>query len=199
MARKARKDTIDKDQAPAKSAEEIFKDHYPGILAAKVESEKKDDEARRARAGYRATLKGFKKAGGNVDALTTALAVRNRDPDEVTREWRDVNRYARLMNLPIGAQLGLFEDGTTVGAKVDDAQIEKQAAPPRRLTDKTLTAIRKDGAAASAAGKFATVNPYEEGTPQFLAWAAGFRADTADRAAKLGGGAPAGEGPRPAA
>lgn len=168
MARKAKPDTVKQDQQPAKSPEEIFSDHYPAILLAKVESEKKDDEARKVRGVFRAALKAFKKSGGNVDALTAALAVRNRDPDEVTREWRDINRYARLMNLPIGAQLGLFEDGQTVGAKVDAAKIDGDKQPVRG--DKTLTACKKEGAKASAAGKFATDNPYEEGSPQFLAW-----------------------------
>jgi hypothetical protein len=186
MARKAKRETVEQDQAPAKTPEEIFRDHYPNILAAKVDEEKATEEARKKRSSYRATLKAFKKAGGNVDALTAALAVRNRDPDEVTREWRDINRYARLMNLPIGAQLGLFEDGETVAAKVDAAQIEKQAGPPRKLTDKTLTAIKKDGAAASASGKFATANPYEEGTPEFLAWAGGYRDHQAELVHAMG-------------
>lgn len=186
MARKAKKETVDQGQAPTRSAEEIFQDHYPQILNAKSESEKKDEEARKARSSYRATLKAFKKAGGNVDALTAALAVRNRDPEDVTREWRDINRYARLMNLPIGAQLGLFDDGESVAAKVDGDQIEKQQPVPRKLTDKTLTAIKKDGAEASASGKFATANPYDEGTPEFLAWAGGFRADTEKRVHAMG-------------
>lgn len=170
MARKAKADTVKQDQQPAKSPEEIFQDHYPQILIAKVESEKKDEEARKVRAGYRATLKAFKKAGGNVDALTAALAVRNRDPDEVTREWRDINRYARLMNLPIGAQLGLFEDGQTVATKGENDKI----ADGKAHGDKTLSAAKKEGAAAFAKGKFLTDNQYTDGSPHFLAWQGGY-------------------------
>jgi hypothetical protein len=189
MARKAKAETVKKDQEPARSAEEIFKDHYPQILLAKVEAEKKDEDARKARGGYRATLKAFKKAGGNVEALTYALGLRHCDPDEITRLWTGINGYARLMNLPIGTQLGLFGEGESIATQIENEKLGAAGAKdkgPERATDKTLTACRKDGAKASAAGKFATENPHEDGTPAFLAWAGGFRDDTEKRALAMG-------------
>ena len=198
MARKAKKETVEKDKQPARSAEEIFKDHYPTILAAKVEEEKANEDARKRRGEYRASLKAFKKAGGNVDAMTYTLGLRHSDPEEVTRLWRGINSYARLMNLPIGTQLGLFEKGESIATQIENAKAEKDPGPPRKMTDKTLTAIAKEGAAASAGGKFETDNPYEDGTLAFLAWAGGFRKDTEKRVHAMGpkNGA---EAPQPAA
>ena len=188
MAKKAKADTIARDQQPAKSPDEIFKDHYPDILVAKVDEEKATELARKARGAYRATLKAFKKAGGNVDALTYALGLRNCDPEEITRLWNGINGFARLMNLPIGTQLGLFGEGESIATQIENGKLNGNAKDkgPLRTTDKTLTACRKDGAKASAGGKFATTNPYEEGTPAFLAWAGGFRDDTEKRAMAMG-------------
>src|SRR5262249_54978257 len=41
------------------------------------------------------------------------------DPGDIDAETRRRNRLARLMALPIGTQLGLFDDGMTVATAVD--------------------------------------------------------------------------------
>lgn len=173
MARTAKKGQVIDVTPPAapKTPEEIFKDHYPELLEAKVASETKAAEKRSADGIFRKRLQVFKKAGGDVDALLGALKDRLLDPEEVTRRIRNYNRYARLMNLPIGAQMGLFDDGETVATKTEN---DARDAGPVVLNDKALTAIEQDGFDAGMAGK-TLASGYEEGSPPDLAFGAGWR------------------------
>lgn len=103
---------------------------------------------------YRAALKEAKKAGVPTQAIIWYLAARSRDPEEIDRETRERNRIAKVMALPIGHQLGLFDDGETVAHKVDQDKLKAQAAG--RLPDDAYS----EGVLAGKDGKPITVNPY---------------------------------------
>lgn len=97
------------------------------------EFEKSNTETKRLQGIYREVLKSAKKQGVDQTAITWWLQNKKREPDEIDRETRNRNRVAKLMGMPIGTQLGLFEDappaGTTVATAVDQQQLTKQPTP----------------------------------------------------------------------
>lgn len=104
----------------------------------------------------KALLKDLQKFDVSRDDALWYLSARKRDVEEIDRETRARNRIAKLMQLPIGAQLGLFEDGDSVAATVDKGDPEQM------------------GHDAALAGKTTDDNPFEDGSPDFLKWTVGF-------------------------
>lgn len=122
---------------------------------------------------YRATLKEAKKAGVPTQAISWYLAARNRDPEDIDRETRERNRIARVMALPIGTQLGLFEDGSTVAGAVDQEQLA--AAGEKPAGD-----AYNEGLLAGKDGKPLSANPFVEGQSRdFDEWERGWGDGTA--------------------
>lgn len=127
---------------------------------------------------YRATLKEAKKAGVPTQAISWYLAARNRDPEDIDRETRERNRIARVMALPIGTQLGLFEDGSTVAGAVDQAQLDK---------GKPAGDAYNEGLLAGRDGKPLSANPFDSASDDFDEFERGWGDGTA--ANVLGGAA----------
>ena len=186
MARRAKDaaQPVEGANGPPKTPEDIFNEHFPQIKAAKMELEKAQSAASTANSTYRNYLKSFKKAGGDSDALIMALADQKLDPNDVNRKIANYNRYARLMGMPIGTQFGLFTDGQTVATKVDNGADKSPAT--ERMTDRMRTAINEDGFKAGFNGRNLDTNPYEDGSPDFLAWSAGWNEAQAARAQSMG-------------
>lgn len=107
---------------------------------------------------YRAALKEAKKAGVPTQAISWYLAARNRDPGDIDRETRERNRIARVMALPIGTQLGLFEDGGTVAGAVDQAKLDE---------GKPAGDAYNEGLIAGKDGKPLSANPFEIESREF--------------------------------
>jgi uncharacterized protein (UPF0335 family) len=130
-------------------------------LTAKLEAEKKRDEAKTLDSAFRAVLKAAKAAGVDPDALRWWLKARKMEPEDLDREIAWQNRTARVMGLPIGTQLGVdFETGETIATQVDE---------------KTT---RKRGAKSKASGK-------KNGNPDnHVAYIAGYDAGKAGKSAK---------------
>lgn len=84
------------------------------------------DKVTKLRGKYRAKLKDAKALGVDPDAIRAYIKDRERDPLEVDRELRDRMRVARLMGLPIGTQLSIFENGASPASHVDTAEISKR-------------------------------------------------------------------------
>jgi hypothetical protein len=90
------------------------------------------------------------------------------------------NRVAALTNLPIGTQLGLFPDGTTVASKVDAAAIGEPApiSPAAAIngayTTEELIDAAWAGEKAATEGKAKNTNPHEFGTPLADRWNVGW-------------------------
>ena len=122
-------------------------------LTAHGEFETARDEMKQKQGAYRAVLKDARKAGVETDSITWWIAARKREPGDIDRETRSRNRVAKLMNLPIGTQLGLFDDGKTVATTIEDEQRESGV---EKLPDDAYN----EGLLAGKDGKPITVNPY---------------------------------------
>jgi hypothetical protein len=172
MARKAKNgDATTGAPLDALTPDDRFGKHFPGIRAAKLEADKKAEESRAANSVYRGLLKAFKKEGGNADMLVETLRLMKREPDEIDRDFRDLNAYLKLAGVPVGTQLGLF-DARTVATAAEDEVFK--VGPVERRSEKALHAIERDGFDAGKAGKNRSTNPYDDGSPEFLRWGAGW-------------------------
>ncbi len=95
-------------------------------LTAKLEAEKKRDEAKSLDGQFRAVLKSAKDAGVDPDAVRWWIKARKQEPEDLDREIMWQNRMAKVMGLPIGTQLGVdFETGETIASTVDKAQMRR--------------------------------------------------------------------------
>lgn len=96
---------------PNLTPEEFLK-NYRRVADAKRDMDKVADELKSARGVYRSALKAAKKIGVNQAMLIQAMQIVTvQDEAEVTMDFRDLGRYLRYLNSPIGAQFGLFDDG----------------------------------------------------------------------------------------
>ena len=96
---------------PNLTPEELLK-NYRRVADAKRDMDKVADELKSARGVYRSALKAAKKIGVNQAMLIQAMQIVTvQDEAEVTMDFRDLGRYLRYLNSPIGAQFGLFDDG----------------------------------------------------------------------------------------
>jgi ribosome modulation factor len=96
---------------PNLTPEEFLK-NYRRVADAKRDMDKVADELKSARGVYRSALKAAKKIGVNQAMLIQAMQIVTvQDEAEVTIDFRDLGRYLRYLNSPIGAQFGLFDDG----------------------------------------------------------------------------------------
>lgn len=156
-------------------------------VAAKAEADRKKAEFDSANGVFRTILKAADKAGVPKAALLWRLSKRNEDVADIDRHTAWCNRVARLTNLPIGAQLGLFEqDGTTitVAAAVDKALIASRengdgpisSVPPRNAayTTEELTDAAWAGEEAAKGGQPRNTCPHEFGTPLADRWYVGW-------------------------
>lgn len=172
--------------APAKTVganvtDGAIRDFYGQALAAKVDLEKIDAEIAALRedrasknGAYRNVLKSAEKAGIPAAAIRWRLEQRTLDIDDINRHIAWCNRIAFLTRLPIGTQLGLFEDGQTVAAKLDAAAAKGEGDPAGMLTVSQLVAASDEGEKARADGKLRIDNPYEFGTPLSDRWFQGW-------------------------
>lgn len=198
MARRAKKETVEADeQRIAMTPEERFQKHYPAIRVAKLELDEQQDIAKKANSVYRGRLKAFKKDGGNIEMLCEALRLQKREVDEIDRDFRDLNAYLKLMDIPVGTQLGLFADGQSIASAIDADRIGKRDNDEFETrpitTERALRDAKSAGFDAGSDGKSADTNPHEEGTPESLAWAGGYR-DAQTALAKTLGGSRRGRG-----
>lgn len=83
------------------------------------EHKKALEKARGKQGIYRGILKDAKKAGIEPDDIIDYIKKRDEDPNEIDATTRRRNRIYVVMGLPIGTQLGLFEDGSTVADRVE--------------------------------------------------------------------------------
>lgn len=163
MARKAKEATP--DPLHNMTADQIA-EKQKGILENAVLLEKEMDalkvQVKSISAKIGVNKKDFKKAGGEKSDYDWYLEARRREPEDIDNETRRRNRIAKFMNLPIGTQLGLLDDGDSVASA-----IEKSADKPKFEDD--------SGYRAAFDGKSDFDNPFEDGSPAFLKWSADFQ------------------------
>lgn len=180
--------------APAAEPEQgppagMLKDFTERAVDQWIEFQKLQGKARAASSKFRAILKDAKKAGIDPDDILWYRDTRGRDPAEIDAETRRRNRLARVMRLPIGTQLGIFEDGETVARKASrDAGDGATAADRTQLQKEAHTAGREAG----RAGKNRTDNPWPLKSAAFTEWDSGWCEGQAETAAELGGVAKSG-------
>lgn len=96
-------------------------------LTAKLEAEKKRDEAKALDSEFRSVLKAAKSAGVDPDAVRWWLKARKMEPEDLEREITWQNRLALVMRLPIGTQLGIdLDTGQTIATRVDEKTTRKR-------------------------------------------------------------------------
>jgi len=121
--------------------------HLQKITAA----ERKKDEAVNA---LRNARKAAKADGVQLKALDAVRVLAKLDSHELTQDFNDIVRYARLLQVPLYSQLDMFDapDGSS-----DEADIIAKAA--------------SDGLRAGRLGETAdSANPYDPGSPAGQAW-----------------------------
>lgn len=129
------------------------------------------EKARSINAKYRGVLKDAKKAGIEPSDIIWRITERGRDPAEIDAETRRRNRLARVTKLPIGTQLGIFDDGETVATKAErDAGI---GSTPEANTSLQKEA-RATGRGAGKTGKNRTDNPWPLNSAAFNQWDRGW-------------------------
>lgn len=159
--------------------DETIRLHTDAIVAA-------DRDVRLAREKLKAKKEAAKEAGVTLSDVTWFMRAKDRDVRDIDAETRRRNRLAKIMNLPLGTQLGLFEDGKSVASKIEDDKIAATAARAKIPTLADLQAARDAGDRAGREGK--SDNPHPEGSPLALNWEEGRRAATIARAQEAFGG-----------
>lgn len=205
MARqlRARKDAGDKAAAAASAAEKAAEQRRAEAEArAKATANVTDDTMvaavlecgglktalETAQGNYRAALKKWEERGVDAGDVTWFLRTKKRDVQDVEAEIRRRNRLMRALAYPIGAQLGMFDDGESVGAKVDGDKIA--AAKANGLpTVADIDAAKAQGYDAGLRGYGNDVDPFQkdEGSPLSLAWRGGREAGVVEAATRAFG------------
>lgn len=166
---------------PSNVSDDTLAKHYQIVLAAKLDEERAAESLKSARGILGAKIKDAQAAGVNVKAMKVVLGWRKRETSELDQEIRSINRIAFIANLPIGAQLGLFENGESVAKALDDKAIVSSA---------DLDEADARGFDAGHKGHGANLNPHDEGSPLALRWEAGRQRATVERAGEVFNGSP---------
>lgn len=193
MARKGKRGGITEDlHSDMPATEKRFKEMFGEIDAAQKDFEEANSKAQGLKAIMRNKLKVAyalgEKLGHDKATINAYRLLRHRVPDEIDRETRALNALCRLMDLPLGTQLGLFDDGSTVANAVDTAKLAEAGA----VADLPNTAhgAYDLGFAAGRQGADPTSNPYPLGAPFGRNWADGWEDGQAEIALSM---APAGD------
>lgn len=118
--------------------------------------------------------------------LIAVMNDQKRELGDVERDLRDRNAYYQFIGLPVGTQLGLSLDGKSIATKIEDDAASKTHTA--MATTSTIDTAKKAGRTAGEHGVDASANPYEDGSPEFLAWAAAYRDQQSQEAMRLDGG-----------
>jgi ribosome modulation factor len=185
------KDTVAEVEASKIASEETKRDFFARARDLKSDLDEAATEARVAAQArnkihqqYRGLLKEAGKAGVNSTALAEAITdILPQDPIQFARHVKAVNEFLVIAEYPLepgSGQYGLFEDGTTVSSRVDQAKLDD--------SDDIETAKEK-GYIAGKAGKPEESCPYtEEGSPEALAWIGRHRDAQKENLSTLGRG-----------
>lgn len=80
-----------------------------------------------AKGRHRNLIKQLKQAGINVEILKSIVSLKRQDPEDVLGNQKDFIRYAKVLALPIGAQLTLLDEELP-DTDLDSAEREQQEA-----------------------------------------------------------------------
>lgn len=134
-----------------------------------------------AMGAFRAQVKKCKEIGLDPADVSWYLSTKKREPEDVDAETRRRNRIAQVMRLPLGTQLGLFNDGKgkpqTVATRIenDEGVKERTVAATRRTSMEALDKAQEQGKIAGDMDLTRGGNPHEEGSPEFIRWDYGWQ------------------------
>lgn len=155
----------EKKQTPAKQAEarsNLTDDTTRELLYAAVALDKDVQiiaaELATARSAYSNHKKKAKKLGLEPDDVSWYVNQCKRDPEDIDRETRRRNHIARATGLPITAQLGLFDDGTTVATVIEEDRLASLPDHEKMTSEEAFSA----GSAAYASGQSWEAVPFKE-------------------------------------
>jgi len=158
----------------------VIRAHALKIIKATLE-ENEAHKTYKSKKGFRVQLyRDAGKEGVSAQALSWYMANRDRDPAEIDKETAERNRVARVMNLPIGTQLGLLDDGQTVAGEIDQRKIREAQ------TGSDLPPYEQ-GKQAALDGKGIGTNPFADETDDFNAFEKGWGDGLAQRGKAYGG------------
>lgn len=123
-----------------------------------------------AKGKHRNLLKQLKAGGINIDMLKTVVSLKRQDPEDVLGNQKDFIRYAKILALPIGAQLTLLDE------EMPDDELGDEDRQQQEAWD-----AGQQGLNAGKAGKPESDNKHTPGSLAFAAWAEGHRRGTAIR------------------
>jgi hypothetical protein len=134
---------------------------------AKERSDKKKAEWKAEHQRFRSRIAMAGKRGVKSGVIKEGIELLEADPEELQQRIDQTNRLLLNLGIPVDAkQLGLFEDGETVGKKVDDAR----QAEVDELSAKEQKAAH-DGYNCGERGVPDTKNPHADGTKCHDLWA----------------------------
>lgn len=179
-APKARKPPKEKKQTPAKAAEarsnltdDTLRELLYGAVALDKDVQILLKEVATARSAYSNHKKKAKKLGLDPDDVSWYVAQCKREPEDIDRETRRRNHIAVATGLPITAQLGLFDDGTTVATAIDERELAAQPDHERMTSEEAYAA----GAGAYRASQTWEAVPFKDDSdPRRASWLAGWDA-----------------------
>lgn len=151
-------------------SDETIQEKLGIVLAARVKLNSAQGE-------YRAAVKACRAVGLEPADVTWYVASRARDVRDIDAATRRRTRLAAVMGLPIGSQLGLFDDGETAATKAEHEQIAKNNTS--LSTEKSIAAAREAGRRHGLEGK-SRVDTYADGSPEQLAYDAAWTAAQAE-------------------
>lgn len=127
-----------------------------------------------AKARHRNVGKKIESWGLDLKQLDKAIEISRRDPDDLHDDFAVFIRYCRVLQIPLGTQLTLFdlelpEDSVSVTAAEEDAAWD----------------AGQQGKIAGRNGEPSTNNPHAPGSLAFTAWSEGHRRGATERAEGL--------------
>jgi hypothetical protein len=146
--------------------EAIFKHHLALIGPLEKALDAATTARQSANGAYRAAIKAAKTSGIDTDDLLEFLRLRKKDPEEVTRRFKALNEMLLWGDVPVGTQLGIFEDGRSVATHGEDRKAADGEDAPR----KSLSEIGADAFDACKSGLPIGDNPYPTDTVEGQRW-----------------------------
>lgn len=202
-ATKAPKPKDAKKQKPQRVSAQVLSDAIGGNVSDSAirdglkEAVELQDAMKSASSAFANHKKRLKELGLYPDDVSWYLSARKREPDDIDAETRRRNRIARLMKLPLGGQLGLFDDAGGKGVKGksvatvvenDRGVAEKNDAivegRKRMATTESLEKAMQAGETAGRNGFERDGNPHSGDSPEGIKWDYGWQAGAKARADK---------------
>lgn len=158
---------------------------YAKLRAEEASDKEQYDKSKNA---SRACLKKYKKLGVDPDMITWYDQNKDIEIDELNRRHANINRVAKLMELPIGTQLGFDHiAGETIAAKVDKKKLAKaDAEKGAGGVGVSLDTIYKMGKATALDNKPIDISRWPVGSPEEEAYRRGWNEVMEKRAKEMG-------------